>query len=288
MRLRNSFFLALTVGAALGACGEQPTDGPTDRPAKQAGEPRHKLGLMTSLPIYWPLGTELSDFASGNAAVPWQREALEEQFELVPLDTLSPIADLAPDAPRIDPLEGLDRLAIVQPRILSPSDNFALDQWVREGGQLLLVLDPALAGHFNLPLGDPRSPVETALIPPVLARWGLDIVFDEAQEPVRQIAIGQTPVPVALAGTIRASRVQENGVREIAGRTGDCDFWGEGVMVRCALGAGQVTLIADAEAFLGEHLHEGLGGSQEQGRDHDHEDGIRSPAIQALVRIAFD
>lgn len=89
---------------------------------------------MTSLPLYWRLGADVADIASGNALVPWQRQAMERRFDLVPLDTLSPIPALTPDEPETDPLAELDYLAIIQPRGLSPADNVALDEWVRAGG----------------------------------------------------------------------------------------------------------------------------------------------------------
>ena len=69
---------------------------------------QRRLGLMTSLPLYWPLGANVAAIASGNAPVPWQRQAMERRFELVPLDTLSPIPALTPDEPETDPLAELD------------------------------------------------------------------------------------------------------------------------------------------------------------------------------------
>ena len=62
---------------------------------------------------------------------------IEARYTLQPLDTLSPVPALSPDAPDTDPLAGLERLAVIQPRGLSPADNVALDQWVRGGGRLL-------------------------------------------------------------------------------------------------------------------------------------------------------
>ena len=97
---------------------------------------------------------------------------MARSYALEPLDTLSPIPALAADQPDLDPLAGLRRIAIIQPRGLSASDNVAVDGWVRAGGRLLLVLDPALTGEYDLPLGDPRRPVDTALIPPVANAWG--------------------------------------------------------------------------------------------------------------------
>ena len=63
--------------------------------------------------------------------MPWQRTALEAAYAIEPLDTLASVPGISPDAPETDPLAGLQRLAVIQPRGLSPADNVALDDWVR-------------------------------------------------------------------------------------------------------------------------------------------------------------
>lgn len=228
--LRNS----LLAGAAglLAACQAAP--------AAEAPEKVERLGLMSSLPLYWPMDADMGAIAAGTAAHPWQREALSGAYAVEPLDTLSPIPALSPNAPATDPLKGLTRLAVIQPRGLSPADNVALDSWVRAGGRLLLVLDPALTGEYDLPLGDPRRPVETALIPPVVDRWGLAVSFDEAQAlEVIEASLGETPLPLALPGRIAITDPA----------AAQCTLLAEGTAARCRVGEGQVTLIADAALF---------------------------------------
>lgn len=210
-------------------------------------EAKPRLGLMTSLPLYWPRGAGLAELVGGEDQLPWQRAAFESRHVLVPLDTLSPIPALSPDAPETDPLDGLQRLAIIQPRGLSPADNVALDEWVRAGGQLLLVLDPMLTGEYEFPLGDPRRPTEVALVPPVVARWGLAMRFDEAQTASRAVEIGGRALEVELAGAIR----------EIAGSDTQCRIEGEGALASCTIGEGQVTLFADAAILEGADPREG-------------------------------
>lgn len=208
---------------------------------------RPRLGLMSSLPLLYPLGADIAAIASGSAGVPWQRAALERAYTLEPLDTLSPIPGLGPDAPETDPLAGLTRIAIIQPRGLSPADNVALDSWVRRGGRLLLVLDPALTGEYDLPLGDPRRPVDSALIPPVVARWGLAVGFDEAQEAaVAERALAKAVLPLALAGEVTITDPAAAACTLLAG----------GAAARCRVGEGTVTLVADAALFE----HPELGG----------------------------
>ena len=221
---------------------------------------RPKLGLMTSLPLYWPLGADLAAIASGAAELPWQRRVLEQGYELVPLDTLSPIPGLSPDDAETDPLVGLKHLAVIQPRGLSPADNVALDAWVRAGGHLLLVLDPLLTGEYALALGDPRRPADTALIPPVVERWGLAVAFDDAQQSPRDARIGDDHFTVEQAGKV--STLTEGK---------DCALLGEGVAARCRIGAGTVTLFADAALF-----------------EHRELAGPNGESIQSLMDLGWD
>ncbi len=202
-----------------------------------------ELGLMTSLPLYWPLGAGVAELASAAASAPWQRAALEARHRLVLLDTLSPIAAPIPGAAETDPVAGLARLAVIQPRGLAPADNVALDNWVRGGGRLLLVLDPQLTGHYDLPLGDPRRPSQVALIPPVLARWGLAIRYDEQQDLAgRSAAVGEGTIPLVLAGEVTLT----------ADAARRCTLFAKGAAARCAVGKGQVAILADAAVFEAE------------------------------------
>ncbi|WP_017664311.1 hypothetical protein [Porphyrobacter sp. AAP82] len=208
--------------------------------APDSAPPRDKLGLMTSLPLYWPLEAGVEEIASGRAPVPWQRAALEAAHVIEPLDSLAPVPGLGAGAPALDPLAGLARLAVIQPRGLSPADNVALDAWVRAGGRLLLALDPALTGEYDLPLGDPRRPAEAALIPPVVARWGLAVRFDETQDAgLSERALGKTALPIAQAGEVTV----------IDPSAADCALLAQGAAAQCKVGKGVVTLIADAALF---------------------------------------
>jgi hypothetical protein len=239
--LRGAILAALLVG--LCACGAAAPSEQVERgaPAATGGaDPAARLGLMSSLPLYWPLAADMDALAAGTAPVPWQRLAMGLDYAVEPLDTLSPIPGLSPDAPETDPLAGLARLAVIQPRGLSPADNVALDAWVRAGGRLLMVLDPALTGDYDLPLGDPRRPVDSAPIPAVVARWGLAVRFDDGQPAgVREAPLGEVAVPLVLAGEV---------VPDDAG-AGTCAVLGGGAAARCRVGKGHVTLIADAAVF---------------------------------------
>lgn len=224
-----------------------------------AYEPPPALALMSGLPVYWPLGVDFNDLASGAEDRTWQSVAIAPCYTLLPIDTLAPVPALSPQAPNIDPLAGQSRLAIIQPRGLSPQDNVALDDWVRAGGALLIVLDPALTGEYELPLGDPRLPTMSALIPPVIERWGLAISFDETQElVVKQVNVADFALPLDLPGQISAE-------------DGSCEILAEGALARCGIGEGRVTVLADAAVFE----HQELAG----------EDGAN---LIALLRYAFE
>ena len=250
--LSNSICAALSaVLLGLSACSASPAATEADSgtgtgtSAEVVNPPAIRLGLLSSLPLYWPLGADLATIAQGQGELPWQRTALARSYALEPLDTLSPIPALAADQPDLDPLAGLRRIAIIQPRGLSASDNVALDGWVRAGGRLLLVLDPALTGEYDLPLGDPRRPVDTALIPPVVARWGLAVSFDEDQAvAVTTARLGETALPLALSGAVTITDP----------KAADCTLLADGAAARCRVGKGEVTLIADAALFEHEEL----------------------------------
>ncbi len=270
-RVAGPAVCSLLAGFALAACDAQSADEAASAASAttkiaassqattaqdQAGKP--KLGLMTGLPLYWPLGADFGDLAGGNVEAPWQRAVLERDHQLVLLDTLTPIPGLASGDPETDPLAGLERLAIIQPRGLSPLDNVALDDWVRAGGHLLIALDPMLTGEYEVALGDPRRPSAVALFPPVIERWGMKVTYDEQQEfAPRLVTIGDLQLPVLLAGQISAKNA--NCVQET-----------QSSVQQCQIGEGTVTLIADAAMFEDPDLSEPDGG-----------------AIQALFAFAF-
>lgn len=209
--------------------------------------PGAPVGLMTSLPIYWADGADIASIAQQDAARPWTRTALELDYELLPIDTLVPAAESEAPLPGLEMpesamngIEGLERLAIIQPRGLSPQDNVALDQWVREGGRLLMVLDPLLSGHYETPIFDPRHPTSSALIPPVVQRWGLAVSFDDTQPlELRVVEARHGPLPVVMAGEIS---IADPGAAQ-------CSLDAENIIAHCDVEEGSVMLIADAALF---------------------------------------
>ncbi len=185
--------------------------------------PRERIGLFSSLPILWGEADGLGDLLSADRPAHLVKRVLDARATIKPLDTL-------------DALEPQLRLLVIaQPRPLSPSENLALDNWVRGGGRLLLLADPLLTEPSARALGDPRRPQDIVLLSPILARWGLELTFDDLQPGgLHMRQFGGAVVPVNLPGAWRT-------------RNADCQLEGVGVLVICAIGKGRVVALADAE-----------------------------------------
>lgn len=208
--------------AGLAACGDESAAAPGETAAK--GE---RLGLFSSLPIYWGEGEDFGALIDGGAEPGPVRQAFEHRYALVPIDALE-----------ADNLESLERVILAQPRPLAPSENFALDQWVRAGGQALVFADPVLTAHSGFGLGDPRRPQDMVLISPILARWGLELRYDEDQPAGRrEVAALGASVVVDQAGTFALKS---------GGEDSDCTVSDGGLVAQCRVGSGRVTLVADA------------------------------------------
>lgn len=176
---------------------------------------------MGTIPLFWGEQAAFGDALAGRGAPHWARHQLESRYVLRPLDTLS-ATDLA----------GLGLLLLAQPRALSGPENVALDDWVRAGGQVLIFADPLMTGESQFPIGDRRRPQDVILLSPILARWGLQLAFDEGQPDGVRLTAGEVPIPVNLAGHFR---VADN-----------CDLDPVGNLARCEIGQGRATVFADA------------------------------------------
>lgn len=214
------FLAALAMAMAVPACSQETS--PADEESAPAGLP--SLGLLGSVPIYWGEAADFSGLIDGSAHTHWARALLEEQFALSPIDFLSPEA-----------LAGFDFLFLAQPRALAASENVDLDNWVREGGRLLLFADPMMTGESRFSLGDRRRPQDVTLLSPVLSHWGLDMQFDENQPAgLRMADAGDQDIPVNLAGKL------------VGREAGSCTVAANEVIARCVLGQGDVLVVADA------------------------------------------
>lgn len=243
--------------AALAAC-KAPTDQPsqttqpvTSRPAQlsAARQAQPELGLMTSLPILWAEG-EVGSLLSGENAGNWVRDRLDERFRPMPLDRLTQLGDQK-------------YLLLAQPRALAGDENVALDDWVRGGGQLLLLADPMLTAHSDYGLGDARAPQPVALVSPILARWGLEMTFDPAQSREEQLSEGPLALPLRMAGRLQLTD---------AGHESRCKLGENALVARCDVGKGRVTVVADAALV----------------EDIDHPTESSAAAFDRLLDSAFD
>lgn len=217
-----------------------------------APRPGKPIGLFTTLPILWSESPDVGAELNPQIEPHWARKALGKAGRIEPVDLLA-----GPQGH--GPLDRLERLVMAQPRVLSGAENVALDGWVRGGGQLLLIADPALTEHSDFPLGDPRRPQAVALLSPILSHWGLSLRFDDRQQlgEVDRDVMG-VAVPVNLAGQF-VTEGQAN-----------CKLWGDGIAVTCTIGRGRVVAIADA-ALL----------------ERDDPAGTRSKAFAWLLDAAF-
>ena len=241
---------AALITLALCACSPGEPNGTANGTANRAPDPDAALGLVTSLPIYWAEAGDITEALSQKSEVHWTREVLERDHQLEPLDLLS-----------AETLSGLGSVAVIQPRALTPAENVALDDWVAGGGRLLLVLDPMLTDHSRFTIGDPRRPADVALIPPLFARWGLAMTFDDAQGEAEQaVAYRTVDLPVRLGGTLTTTP------EAVVDRA--CTISAQGLVAECVRGEGRALIMADAALF-----------------EHERSDG--EEALLTIIESAF-
>ncbi|UIP06494.1 GldG family protein [Erythrobacter sp. SDW2] len=211
---------AVLAAMLLAACSASTPVSPVESATKE------NLGLMTSLPILWSGNDAFAALADGEEVQPhWAVATLDRAYRIDPLDALSPEA-----------LQRTDVLLLAQPRVLAPAENVALDEWVRAGGRVLLLADPKLVGDYDFPLGDPRRPMDTAMLSPILARWGLELLHDPAAARLRTVSLGEAEMAVADGGSFRLTPAD--------GAT--CRLMLDALAASCAVGSGHVVLLADA------------------------------------------
>ncbi|GGD55869.1 Gldg family protein [Croceicoccus mobilis] len=222
-RLFRGFTLPLCGALALAACSAQPgaaTGETVEAPAEQELRP---LAIMTSLPILWGEG-DIGDMLASDAAPNPVRAALETRFTLSPIDRLTELDD--------QPF-----LLLAQPRALAGDENVALDDWVRAGGQVLILADPMLTAESAYGLGDKRAPLMMTMLSPILARWGLSLTFDPASSPKQAMVAGVPPIPVQRPGSLSLTG---------EGHDSSCEIKREGLIAECRIGAGRALIVADA------------------------------------------
>lgn len=207
--------VAALLALALLGCREQDAN-----PHDAAASDRPALALLTGLPLAFGEGFSL-DSARHPAL-----QRLEQDFTVTLVD--------GPDQ-----LGSTRLLLAAQPRALTAERLVALDRWVRGGGRLLLLADPWLSWHSDLPLGHPeRPPVEFADTG-LLAHWGLSL-----ERP-------STPGTGTVRRSLGGSKVEASTPGTISGSGKGCEVQGDGFVARCRIGRGAAVIVADADFIQG-------------------------------------
>lgn len=211
---------ALTAAAALLAISACKADSPDPSPPPRDAADRPTLLLLTTLPLVF--GESFALEGMGSPAL----KALETRYKVRPVAvadarTLSQAKLLLMAHPLAQPAEAL----------------VDLDRWVRGGGRLLLLADPALDWHSDLPLGDSLRPPPSFADTGLLKHWGLRLDAPGERGPMLR-RLGGHEVLAASPGAL-------------AGR---CATSSDRMVARCRIGKGEVTVVADADFLNVEDL----------------------------------
>lgn len=214
----------------LAQCTGTPPDPPADRP---------RIQLMTSLPLVWGEGASMESILSGETEPAPVYRYWQDRYDVAAVDSLENLADQNPDI-----------VILAQPRAMAPADLADLDAWVRAGGAAIILTDPDLAWPSDLPLGDPRRPLVSGLLSPLLGHWGLELVADaDGRTDLARLRLGSHAFATRGVGTLEPVTAE-------ARADARCDTGEGGVIARCRIGQGQAIVVADAD-FLNAALWPG-------------------------------
>ena len=172
--------------------------------------------LLTTLPIVFPEGFTLKGPKSPVL------ERLEEDFRVYPISVASR-----------DALRGHKLLLMAQPQAQPADVLVQLDQWVRTGGNVLLLADPALEWLSERPFGDPLRPPPAFADTGLLAHWGLRL-YAPAAFGSQGVRVDGKHIRTAAPGRLKAT-------------SSACKVDGGGLQARCQIGRGTAVVIADAD-----------------------------------------
>lgn len=181
------------------------------------------LMLLTTLPLMF--SEDFSLEGGGSNAL----SALESRYLVVPIGTT--------DATSL----GRARILLMAHALAQPPEALVdLDEWVTHGGRLLLLADPKLDWPSNRPLGDKLRPPPSFADTGLLAHWGLKLTRSETDGPI-SAEIGPNFLVFSSVGEL-----QNDGAK--------CELLAKGIVARCNVGRGKVTVIADADWLNVEHI----------------------------------
>ncbi len=194
---------------------------------------RPVLGLMTTLPLQWEEG-EIGDIIQSGGVPSPAYSRLNGKFDIRPVDSLAS-----------KNIKGVDVLLLAQPRAFSASEFLELDEWMRGGGRLLLLADPALQWESIYPLGDKRRPLFTSLLSPLFKHWGIELVLAVGpEEEKRQVY----EIDDLTINTVTSGEWQTQGTV-----AQNCKIRSYAKVAECNIGKGKAILLADADLLNSEH-----------------------------------
>jgi hypothetical protein len=141
-------------------------------------------------------------------------------------------------------------LLLAQPRAFAPRELASIDNWVRQGGLVLILADPALQWGSLYPLGDKRRPLFTSMLSPLLNYWGVELVLpleDEGPASLRKIGVFNIRTVTPGEWLPKQSTAKNR-----------CAILAKGLLADCRIGKGRAILVADAD-FLDAAFWEGRG-----------------------------
>lgn len=194
---------------------------------KEDPVPQAALGLMTSLPLQWSEGGIEADLAPDAKPHPVYAR-LQQRYDVQPLDSFDVLAD-----------KKLSLLVLAQPRALAPAELVQLDNWVRGGGRLLVLADPALQWGSLYSIGDKRRPLFTSLLSPLFSHWGIELVLPMTDE--------QAMVLREVDGVTIRTQTPGEWLSKAGGAGADCDIADNKLVADCVVGKGRAILVADAD-----------------------------------------
>lgn len=180
--------------------------------------------MLSSLPLRWSGSTNLANILIGGER---DDPALQQLERLGPLRLL--------DSFNRQSLKKSDILFLAHPRALSPVQLVAIDEFIQNGGQALILADALSSWHMPHALGDARNPPVTSLLTPLFDHWGVEL---------RGVAHGETGEHwiddegrgLRLLSAGRFTRFPES-----------CVAQEDGYLLRCRIGKGQAIIMGDAD-----------------------------------------
>ena len=225
--------------------------------------PKPPLALMTTLPLQWSEGGVEADLAKDAGPHP-AFTRLSAHYDITSID------DLDAWAPRPRQM-----LLLAQPRAFAPRELVRLDKWLRQGGRVMILADPALQWGSLYPLGDKRRPLFTSMLSPLFAYWGVELVLPlEVEVPASMRKIGVFHFRTVTPG--------EWLPKESAAKN-RCAILAKGLLADCRVGRGRAVLVADAD-FLDAAFWEGQGMRILTGKD----EFANIALLQALLTALHD